>query len=55
MPIIYIYISIYIYREIFLVMYFGIYGNNRSRGDRKMAEKEKMLFAFKQSCLFYCG
>ena len=41
MPIIYIYISIYIYSEIFLVVYFGIYGNNRSPGDRKMAEKEK--------------
>ena len=36
-------------------VYSGIYGNNRNPGDKKMAKKEKMLFALKQSWLFYCG
>ena len=34
---------------------FIVYGNNRNPGDKKMAKKEKMLFALKQSWLFYCG
>ena len=48
-----IYIYIYIYSLWYV--YSGIYGNNRNPGDKKMAEKEKMLFALKQSWLFYCG
>ena len=51
----YIYIYIYIYIYSLWYVYSGIYGNNRNPGDKKMAKKEKMLFALKQSWLFYCG
>ena len=34
-------------------MYSGIYENNRNPGDKKMAKKEKMLFALKNKVGYF--